>query len=97
MHQKEAAMLKLYHKLWKELHTQKNATEAWFNEWLKQIPRRGCKCKNEIAKILKTHPPRYDDWFNWTVELHNAVNTKLGHKELSIDEAATIWNRVYTQ
>lgn len=77
--------------LWAELHSQANPTPEWFADWLKRIPRFGCSCAKDFAAILQANPIRYDDYFAWSVEVHNAVNRKLGKPELSVEDASAIW------
>ncbi len=79
--------------LWAELHTQATPTPEWFADWLARIPRFGCTCRKDFQAIIEANPPRYDDFFAWSVEAHNSVNRKLGHKKLSLVEAAIIWLR----
>ena len=79
--------------LWSELHTQQNPTEVWFLCWLKRIPKFGCSCQSDFLKILESNPIRYDDYFRWTVEVHNAVNRKLSKPEMSVEDAAAIWRQ----
>ena len=90
-------LLKLYHALWLELHTKKDATPGWFSSWLKRVPSFGCKCRDAFEAIIKVNPPRFDDWFAWTVEVHNAVNRKLGRKEWTLDEAVARWTTAFTE
>lgn len=45
-------------------------------------------CRQGYVSIFKTNPIRLDnreDLFIWTVEVHNAVNRKLGHDVMSPD------------
>ena len=67
-----------FHALWNLIHDQENATPWWFKTWVEKIPQNDCGCPIWLLKYIVTNPPRYDDWYNWTVELHNAVNIKLG-------------------
>lgn len=64
--------------LWSELHSQDHPTESWFAAWVSRVPNFGCGCRAWLRDYLVTNPPRYSDWYPWTVELHNAVNVKLG-------------------
>ena len=64
--------------LWDEIHSQENPTRWWFKTWVERVPKYGCGCYDWLLKYIITNPPRYDDWYNWTVELHDAVNVKLG-------------------
>lgn len=64
--------------LWLELHTKEDPTPEWFETWIARVPNFGCGCRSWLRDYLKTNPPRYDDWYDWTVALHNAVNLKRG-------------------
>jgi hypothetical protein len=64
--------------LWRKLHTKENPTPEWFANWIKQVPGSTCKCRSWLQEYLRESPPRYDDFSAWAVELHNAVNAKLG-------------------
>jgi hypothetical protein len=72
---------------WETLHTVRNPTPSWFANWESKIPCGACK---ENYKKLRIEP-RYDDWFRFTVELHNAVNAKLEKPRVEIDEAYRLW------
>ena len=79
-----------YHAHWKEWHKQTEPTPSWIDDWLNQIPG-GCGCGAEFRDWVLKNSPRFDDWFAYSVEGHNAVNRKLGKPELSLDEAKAIW------
>lgn len=64
--------------LWAELHSKEDPTPEWFEDWLKRVPNYGCGCQKSFRDYLKENPPRYDDWYAWTVEAHNWVNVKRG-------------------
>jgi len=77
---------------WKKLHTKQNPTPEWFADWLARIPNGGgCNCKRDFRLLLDANPPRYEDWFAWSVEIHNAVNRKLGKREWTLDKALEVW------
>jgi len=67
-----------YHKLWRELHSEQNPTPEWFADWVARVPNFGCGCRSWLREYLRDNPPRFDDFYSWSVELHNAVNAKLG-------------------
>jgi hypothetical protein len=69
--------LDVYHQLWDELHDKQDPTPEWFADWVNRVPQASCGCQRWLAEYLKTNPPRYNDWYSWTVELHNAVNVKI--------------------
>lgn len=64
--------------LWLELHTKEDPTPEWFETWVARVPNFDCGCRSWLREYLVTNPPRYNDWYPWTVELHNAVNVKRG-------------------
>jgi hypothetical protein len=77
---------------WAKLH-QNRMTESELNKWIDTIPGYEdltCDCQKNIYVIIETNPPRYDDWFAWTVEIHNLVNQKLGKPVLSFEEASQL-------
>lgn len=72
--------------LWRELHSQQDATPEWFADWVKRVPNFGCGCRNWLKEYLQKNPPIYGEGFyEWTVTLHDAVNAKLGKP---------IWDRI---
>jgi hypothetical protein len=76
---------------WAELHTKTDATPEWLEDWIARIPS-GCGCGESFDSILLRVPPRFgEDWFEWTVQIHNAVNQKLGKPEMTINEAKARW------
>jgi hypothetical protein len=88
--------------LWKELHERAisftGTDDAEFIKlWGNKIPRflTGCKCNEFWVNWYPRNKPDFtnnpDSYFAWTVKLHNAVNTKLHKKNLTIDEAKEIW------
>jgi hypothetical protein len=67
------------HALWASLHVKTNPTQAWLDNWCAKIPPFGCSCRNWLAEYLVSNPPMFGStWRQWTVDLHNAVNKKLG-------------------
>jgi hypothetical protein len=86
-----ALMQERYRELWAELHTKQDATPEWFAIWLSKVP---CSvCKSSLKAILdELGPPNYDDWFAYSVRLHNRVNAKLGKPEIDLEHAKQIWN-----
>jgi hypothetical protein len=70
--------LELCRSLWHELHIEQNPTPEWFAGWLARVPNFGCNCRSDFKKYLETNPPRYDDWYAWSVEAHNWVNARRG-------------------
>jgi hypothetical protein len=87
-------------KHWSDLHTFKldpwNSTEAerWYRAWKIRIPMTGCACNQHWAKIVSDIPPRFEsqkEFFEWSVEAHNAVNQRLGKSLVSLDSAINTW------
>ena len=68
----------LYHALWQELHEKQNPTPEWFRNWVSRVPNFGCSCRSWLREYLRENPPRFDDFYAWSVELHNSVSRKLG-------------------
>lgn len=77
----------MYHALWLELHSTQDANPAWFEYWIKRVPNAQCGCQTWLADYLLANPPRYDDFFAYSVELHNAVSAKLGKEQWTIERA----------
>jgi len=77
--------------LWAELHTTENPTPEWFADWVAKVKQLVCNCGGKLDGLLDANPPRYDDWFCWSVELHNAVNVTLNRSEWTIQEAEAVW------
>ena len=85
--------------LWIELH--KHALEytgtndyAYISKFGKRIPRytTGCSCQEFWNKWIYLHPPDYNDYFAWTVKVHNAVNAKLNKPQMSVEDALKIYS-----
>lgn len=74
---------------WKKLHTENFDAEK-FEKWIERIP--GCStCRDNFRKLIESNPPRFDDWFKWTWEIHNAVNAKIGKPIMDWDAACELW------
>jgi len=79
---------------WTFLHSYRGCDPAWLKKWEGIIPRGRCDCKTGYLEILKDYPPDFSSpeaFFSWGVELHNAVNRKLGKPEMTLDEARKLW------
>lgn len=88
---------------WKELHLRalksngQDDTEWLMGYFSSRIPRSGCGCLRDWIDLLKINSPRWDDYFAWSVEVHNAINSKLmseGDKAkrlVTLDEARRVW------
>ena len=71
------------------------ADEAWFNDWIDRVKKMvGCDCNQKLPTLLQKHPPRFgSEWFEYAVELHNAVSATLpGKQQWSIEEARARWH-----
>ena len=80
---------------WGKLHSYRGCDPQWLDVWQYLIPAR-CDCKDGYQKILEAMPADFsspDAFFAWGVNLHNAVNRKLGKPEITIEEARKIWRR----
>lgn len=64
---------------------------AWMDEFSATLPAMGCKCRQHWEHLLREHPPRYDDYFPWTVEAHNLVNARLEKAQISLGDALALW------
>ena len=84
--------------LWKELHIQalmRNGAKedrVFLSMFSHKVPKfgSGCNCSNFWMIYQRTNPPRFGnefEYFIWTVEVHNAVNAKLGKRVLDLEEA----------
>lgn len=86
---KQNALLDLQRNHWRKLHTQ-SFDETTFETWVATIP--GCPtCQRDFRKLLESSPPRFDDWFRWTWEIHNLVNAKLNKPNLTFEDACELW------
>lgn len=79
-----------YHRHWEELHCKQNPTAEWFADWVRRIPS-SCNCGESIAAVLDRLRPRFNDWFPYSVELHNAINIKLNKRVTTLLEARLIY------
>ena len=71
----------LYHALWAELHSKQDPSPEWFADWVGRVPNVGCGCQDWLREYLRKNPPDFDGFFEWSIDLHNAVNRKLGKPE----------------
>ncbi len=44
---------------------------------MSSVPDYGCGCQDFLSDYLLANPPQFDDFWQWGVDLHNAVNLKL--------------------
>jgi len=88
--------------LWKELHTRAitntGASDAeYLASFRRRIPRytTGCACQEFWINWIRACPPSYgpnNEYFNWTVKAHNAVNMKLGKPQISLEDAFKLYS-----
>jgi hypothetical protein len=79
---------------WILLHDGSIKTIEQLTKWELLIPQYGCSCKRFYAEWKAANPPDFSSpeaFFAWGVALHNAVNSKLGKPEITIEEAYKIW------
>ena len=84
--------------LWKQLHIRALGNhindQAFIAEFTRKIPRytTGCRCKEFWTNWIRGNRPTYgDEYFEWTVKAHNAVNRKLGKPILTVEEARQLY------
>jgi hypothetical protein len=72
--------------LWGFLHCATDADQAWLDRFAAMIP---CgECRAHFTGLLLKVPPAFGaGWFEWTVEIHNAVNRRLGKPAMGLGEA----------
>jgi hypothetical protein len=67
---------------WKLLHAaaaEGTITGVWLEKtFFHHIPIFSCGCRREWLEILKAIPLRPADQVQWAIDVHNAVNVKLG-------------------
>lgn len=78
---------------WSELHSVV-MSQSQLEKWIDRIPGYDtlpCNCEKHFYKLLENNPPRFDDWYRWTWEIHNAVNLKLGKQLIAWTDAIQLW------
>ena len=81
--------------LWEELHRRAltfSGDDSIYlsNHFARRVPCGECR-KHWLAMIAKT-PPDFSRYFEWTVDRHNEVNTRIGKKVISYEAARQIWS-----
>jgi hypothetical protein len=101
-HEREMpAITKQGPRFWAELHLfalrhMGEDSSEWFGAWIDDLPFGECPCAKHLHEYLKENPPDWEDFFLWTVDLHNAVNDRIGKPTISVDDAAELWqNRTF--
>lgn len=82
--------------LWGELHTfcrdfigTPDEFATWLAGYLKRLP---CgDCRKHSREWVKANPPT-SDLFAWSVDWHNAVNTRLGKATMTVEAARPRWS-----
>lgn len=84
--------------LWNELHKRAinhNGSDdsVFLRDWENRIPNYegGCKCRSFYIIWKRQNPPTFSDYFEWSIRLHNAVNTKLNKAIISVLDARKIY------
>jgi hypothetical protein len=79
---------------WSELHTRALSFAGtddtlWLARFSERVP---CgSCRIHWAEFLRSSPPRWADYFAWSVEAHNAVNKRLNKPCMTVAEARQRW------
>lgn len=72
----------------------KKEARKWYSKWKLAIPKTGCGCAESWKTETATMPPKFVSakaFFEWSVEIHNAVSLRLGKQLQSIEDARAIW------
>lgn len=81
---------------WAKKHEYKGCDPQWHELWELLIPRNGCSCTEDYAKLKSEDPPDFSSpeaYWLWGFRLHNKINVKLERPELSLEDAKKLWNR----
>lgn len=81
---------------WTKKHQYKGCDPQWHELWELLIPRNGCSCSEDYAKLKAEDPPDFsspENYWLWGFRLHNKINKKLDRPELSLEDAKKLWNR----
>ncbi len=80
-------------KLWQRFHRwtlrERGEDAGYLVNFLRTIP--CAECRAHFAALLAASPPRWGDLFAWGVEVHNAVNARLGAPAWTIEAARVRW------
>jgi hypothetical protein len=81
---------------WDELHRRALAHDdsddsEWLTDFLNRVPNISCDCRRHAKEWVRDNPPRWSDYFAWTVDFHNAVNVRLGKPVLTFDQARALY------
>ena len=50
-----------------------------------------CRCKMFYYNWKSGNPPDFQNYFEWSVKLHNAVNEKLNKPTMDLEQARQLW------
>ena len=83
---------------WTELHLfalrvsgENHCHDFWLTEWVKSLPFEGCPCEQHLKDFIRLNPPDWNDFFKWSVDLHNAVNARIGRLTIDVEMAKKMW------
>ncbi len=83
---------------WEELHTYiptgTKSDAAFLASFSRRVTGEKCSCNRDWRAWLSHHPVRWDDYFGWSVEAHNAVNIRIGKPVVDAMSAMIIWRSV---
>jgi hypothetical protein len=87
------SLLQSYRDHWREWHTIRSPNPDWLTSWLDRIPNNCGSCGPGFRSWVDANPPRFDDWFSYSVEGHNWVNANLPIPKpvMTIDQARSLW------
>jgi len=82
---------------WTELHLfalrhSGKQSAGWFKDWVESLPFEGCPCQKHLLQFIGDNPPDWADFFEWTIELHNAVNIRIGKPLMDPENAREYWS-----
>lgn len=87
--------MRFFRQLWSALHTRAlvivpgQNDRAWVDKFGALIP---CgSCRTHWQQQMIQNPPRWHDYFTWSVETHNAVSTRLGKAPMAVEAARKRW------
>lgn len=97
--EKAKAPLPFEEATWKELHTYKLTGDRkkdarWLMNFGNRIRSGSCQCRKNWQLHLFINPVRWDDFFAWTVEMHNIVNALLKKPAVTLVEARKQWEQL---
>jgi hypothetical protein len=103
-HQNElnkSALLRHGSRYWAELHLYALRVDSqvlpardlryWLDFWIAGLPFDGCPCEQHLFEYISENPPSYADFFAWGVNLHNAVNERIGKPVIAVEDARKLW------